>query len=1753
MKRSGHIYAGLLLIVAGLLSYNVPARSLAETDIVVLGIAVDLDTRPGIDGIQSRMTAVRSVPTGVLAVVGGQGIIATPASLPGARVKAELSGPSLGNEIVTLEAAPGELMELPPLGAAGDHQLFNVRLEDGEGNLVLRRDPTLDSIVINVIEELLVTQVVTRPLTLDEIVEKGIVIDEDNFTVLNFTIGLTLGSEQVVIDLPVAVPKTEQAGIGNVGAPPQFTSLPSVRGQFESISIPNFSLSGFQLVLPPELENELNISLPSINGVIIIPGNIAFLNQFFSVVLQATNVAPDGSGLILQNAQAQIALPAGEDEIKGSGDDPLRVAETQSGGVQEVLPLLHPETADSILPTNTNNAEFLIEGLREGTHVVNFDITGDLFVPSLGETVPLTGAAAGVVQVKNPSFDIVLAHPDVVREGEAYSLFATVTNTSSNPANLFQLKLDQRRMSGARLDEGETGLKTLESLAPGEAESFEFHLVARTTGEITGTVFLADEGINGSFILTTGVGDTGIPLSPDTLILPQTVDYLPDEPDLIFAVVRMLGQAYSVATAPAGALPPEISRIRRSYVFDRAVKVAQAGLHIRFGESDVQATQDILMDYFGGDLGRLDALYPDTSEHARQKRDMFAFDGLRRAADAGNDLSDVLGELIGTMLDTLPLSQLQLDWAETFASRPPHLSFGISSQGPPALLQLSDAEANRLGRLAADTEITRNIPFADRLPLSDRDEMLFVAAPQSAGYLFEFTTPQAADLEPSLILPAAGGGMEQVIYPSTTLPAGAVARMRWEANADNDLVWEIDLDGDGVTDQTLTPTAVLPISDPPPGLVGIHQWGKGAQPGIAPTFAAGDPIGRMAGVLFSEEVNEASAVALTAYEVDGNRIVDVSLQPDRRLAFVIVEKPVGPFVPRQMTVAGVSDRTGQIMSAESLPIVADPDRGTGGTFTGHVITADGRSVPFATVKYIQPLSFYNPSDACFGDLNVKDFVIVTYLTDAQGRFTIDYVLQSGFPSQYCPTNADIWLNESGAGGTVNFKLEATDLETGNTGRASSLIQFDGQSMNFNVIIRGFGSIEGRVFEENGNPVTGGDPGSGNELYVFARNISTGGTAVSWVDVDGYYAFPRAFVSVAGEDFDAPGLPSGNIILRIVRPADGATAIASTNIPFEGATAEQDLVLVDPSRYGAVTGRVLEADGSTGAANVKVQVGIGVRSFASVVGATVTDSEGFYAFASVPAGDIEVRSIRQSTFEEARARSFLFEGETQDVVLIFPGGGGTVRGIVRDAFGNPIANATVAGGPTLTTTDENGFFEITGLPLGTFTIFGQGGDSLALGQIEVDTLGPDDIQEVVITLEPTGTVGGTIYEADGVTPIVGQKVQLWFGNRGVLAESFTSNDGEYRFRDFPLGEYSIRAVRANYGDGGMAITALRFAGDERDADIVFRGLGEIKGRVIQSNGTPVLSDVIITRKVWRIVTDPSEEIPNVYLDFIKELANVSEELEQTVDRVLTENNLNQGPAEFFFLFDEPILLKSDILGPNGEVTGEFHFPGPITGGPFTVAAFGPFLSPTVVTGEIPKTTIPAERIVDVGDIVLEPSTGRVRGTVYLPDGETPVGADVLIKLRSLGSSGKVLVPGGSVTQPVLPEIDVLTDESGQYEFPLALRGNFVLSVDTGVPAPASRADTPAEMQTEVFGDTEGNRLLNVRLFGQATGIVPLDDVVTVDVRLQDVGGVQVQVVKNDGQTPVPFAEVSAGAGGEKRWPDAGPVCGSVADNGVVARH
>src|SRR6185503_12074658 len=94
--------------------------------------------------------------------------------------------------------------------------------------------------------------------------------------------------------------------------------------------------------------HDKNLIVPPIPGVIVIPGDIGFLNQFFSVMLMVGNVAPGGSNLVVTNLKADIVLPLGADDVL------------------------------ALSPGESGNAEFLVEGRREGTHEVQMEISGTL-------------------------------------------------------------------------------------------------------------------------------------------------------------------------------------------------------------------------------------------------------------------------------------------------------------------------------------------------------------------------------------------------------------------------------------------------------------------------------------------------------------------------------------------------------------------------------------------------------------------------------------------------------------------------------------------------------------------------------------------------------------------------------------------------------------------------------------------------------------------------------------------------------------------------------------------------------------------------------------------------------------------------------------------------------------------------------------------------------------------------------------------------------------------------------------------------------------------------------------------------------------------------------------------------------------------------------------------------------------------------------------------------------------------------------
>jgi len=485
-----------------------------------------------------------------------------------AEVRATLRGPSLPDPVELVTGVNGQF-DIPPLHLAGVHTLENIRIVHN-GEIILRATP--ESVSIEVIDRLLVTEVTARPLSADEIKDKGIVFDSSNFQAYNFTTAFAVApGKDIRIDFPVLLPtlaRVESVGVPETGIPSLKTQLKNIKTiipdtlKIAQTQIPNLMVKGFSFTIVGEKMGVLEA--PPIPGVIVIPGDIGFLNQYFSVMLMVGNAAPEGSGLVVQDIQAEISLPAGDDTVVGSGDDPLAMAVTQQGDSPGTRPVVKPGpdgktgTADDenfIAPGETGNAEFLVEGRREGTHVVEMEISGTLTGLPVGP-VEIRGRAAGAVLVRNPAFTVTFTHPEIVNAGESYDLDVTVTNTSQSPANFVSVNLYPRNISGATLEGEQT--QEVETIPAGDSAVVSFRLRSRVTGSVFAATLDSDDKVAGRFELKTSVGELGIPLSPDSLVLPKEAGSLPE--GLRKAGVALLGKAYAAATAPAGALPKGVKR-----------------------------------------------------------------------------------------------------------------------------------------------------------------------------------------------------------------------------------------------------------------------------------------------------------------------------------------------------------------------------------------------------------------------------------------------------------------------------------------------------------------------------------------------------------------------------------------------------------------------------------------------------------------------------------------------------------------------------------------------------------------------------------------------------------------------------------------------------------------------------------------------------------------------------------------------------------------------------------------------------------------------------------------------------------------------------------------------------------------------------------------------------------------------------------------------------------------------------------------
>ena len=1699
----------------------------------------------------------------------------------GTHVEAVLRGP--GFPSYRLLGLADEPIVLPALAVVGDYTIDSVRLvETATGRTLLMGSPS--RVVVHVFPEVLVSSVTSRPLTLQEIQDRDIVIDDDSFTTLEFTATFVVEGRPYRVDFPVVAPKFR--------GPIELYSLAEREERTVQAARINQALSA-DFRLPRALTRQnLDIQIQAVNfeardpmidgdsppgggiplaGVLVIPGSVAYLNQFFSVQLYTANAAPVGSGLTVHDIQATIRLPSGADLISGSADDPLRMARV--GPNAEVVTTVNvaapgPDgqsgTADDqgrLQPGQTGMAEFLVEGLRDGLHTLDIDLEGTLDGLSHGE-VAVTGVAAGSVLVRNPTFSMVFSHPRTVSSGEPYTASVTILNTSESPANLVSVNLNPAAISGTRLAEEQAASIEFASIPPGESRTADFRLVAERTGSVILNNLEVSNGLTGRFDLRLGVDERGVPLTGNVIWHPEWFDQLSDT--VQSTANRVLSQA--LATSIAAVLPPGVRRVDDAVVRRRVVELAEAGQRLYYNDDPAQVYLDLLLDWQGGRTADL------------------AFDQILRTTDAGSELAAAIAGVLsasGMSVDPPGLATKNVGIANRreawgFAASVAAVQISVEHNGQ--LTTVAPISGAPSGSGVAEVGIYGGttgwlLPVREPSARSGAFEIVYRVPVGTLGGDVTWTQFAADGTGTQIQFSASPIGTGDACY--RILPGIEPLRVHVDEQCDRSINGE-------------APSVSTAVVEGAPSVVSA-QHDENIHVGRPYPFCGGPMFERTPGglsrfwrnyanivaVLFSKPIDAERVTAEDFALADGTRARSVAVQPGGRVVLLSMDKPHGSLSPHALTLSGIEDRRGQSIGAQTTPINRASSEGV--AVRGTVFGVDGEPVSSVPVT----LTIVDERLTAFGCVENK-VATSQVLSGQDGRFSFDFVpagYRLGYELSAVDTRGlnaravDIFRRASAQGG---FDPDELALIAQNPDDLQALLDtFEGDT--FENIRFAVEAIDRAVFKD-----TLPQRRVGSEVPVALRFRGRGQLQIRVLASDGRTLVEDAAVNLIpdrssrelprGQFSDNEGrvsffgVPLGPFSVS-AETSDGRARVVSGILSEPGEVQTLDVVLSQGTYpQGNVVVQVQNADGTPHPlARVLVVFEQGSAPVAMHVG--TADANGNFSV-SGPAVNAEVSAVAfdESVFVQDSAVS-LQAGTTVYHTVRFPGLA-TVDGRVVLADGRAVANARVVAGHQMTITDASGNFTFSDVGSGQ-TVVASGilpedaDPSLNLqfpkvGRAEVDVV-PGRQNYALIEMGTSGVVTGRVFDAAGAA-LPGIRVAAAIpGEQGGFYWVDADETGTYSLGPLPLSEYvlsapsppvtdeagrviesqasSMEALRAAYiaavrqyygslepepfapGDFGFVRAELFFDNQVVTRDIRYLPTGSVSGVVQNPQGTPIGANVDIEAMMLDTYAQPRQQV--VASMRSDPATGAFQASNVAVGRVVV-----QGSSPFFV--DEPSVevLTTEASPDATDVLLQFAAnpsPGRITGTVMAdgaaVGAGGIVAVPGYLSGDYEVLTDSAGRFQTAdfppGRYRLEardPSTARVGlGNVEVRSGST---SDVTLNLLAVNSSLDVSVLLADGATPA--------------------GGAQVIIRRGGEPTQTAESTADGQGHASFVQLTEGTFSAQACLVVDQTQLcrsdsvsIPAGSQASLTLYLEPSGSVEGVFVEADGVTPIDSAQVAIG--------------------------
>ncbi|MFL6245141.1 MAG: hypothetical protein ACJ74H_03885, partial [Thermoanaerobaculia bacterium] len=737
---------------AALVLYALPlfGGEVAKAKLDILGVALEVEREPVTAGIGT----VVSVQT----IFGGKTNELAPAA-PGFSAVGELTGPGIDTPI-TLSAQPGWGIALPKLDVEGEYLLQNIRLVGPNGEFVQQAVPSIATVNITGV---LGTRVKVRQLTPEELRARGITVDARNYEVYEYTFIFGVRGSEVEVPYEVLLDKRTRQ-FSPVVAPSPYKLPPlSIKPppRFQPPAVQEFDMAGGGggPEDPEPDERDKGGKRPTIPAALVVPTGFGVLHQFFAVILNVGNVAPVGSNIRLDSISATIDAPL-----------QMKVAKSMPAvTIGKPVPIYDSVTGATFLVAGAEgSAEWTLEALKSGTHTIALDVRATYQAPNQQDVV-LKGRVSTSLVVSDPRFQITFSHPDTVRADEEYTSYAFITNLSADTQHVeldtnYVPKCDAvaPQFSTTFICRVDDATNVQLSLTPGDTQTVPYRLKSRISGSVfAGSGTANDSALSVAVQLTMGVSESGIPLSPATLVMPYYTRFLSKE--FVDANMQLLGLGYSLATAPLGPFTAKFPRLIKNDVFQRAQDIARAGQRVFISRGDLavskpEENREPLMHLALDMLGNIERV--DIAAGVSELRE---WDQLRRAEKSGRRA----GAAIARQFETNNLNQTATEFVDDFAAAASHrmpffvaLVSGEPVAGKTRPYALSVRGATSHGELDVPAEATTG--WVRTLGFAELTGFTAAGKPGELALMGRWNE----DLEISVI-PQAGSFTIDLIYPDT--------------------------------------------------------------------------------------------------------------------------------------------------------------------------------------------------------------------------------------------------------------------------------------------------------------------------------------------------------------------------------------------------------------------------------------------------------------------------------------------------------------------------------------------------------------------------------------------------------------------------------------------------------------------------------------------------------------------------------------------------------------------------------------------------------------------------------------------------------------------------------------------------------------------------------------------------------------------------------------------------------------------------